>query len=138
LLASSCAVSKNFNLGAKYAPEQLQEDYRIFKNILEQEHPGLYWYTQKTAWIFYFTRGAGFLNDSLTKGISNGAELCGFKIYCGHTSVFPSKQWYRVHRQPAPAAVSAQPEAMAGYRRNNSQPEPPDSVVTRGCYPAFH
>ena len=42
-----CAVRHSYNPARKYAPRQLQEDYAVFRQILEESHPSLYWYTPK-------------------------------------------------------------------------------------------
>src|SRR5215213_3970561 len=67
LFFSSCAVTKNFDPNRKYAPNQLKSDYTLFRNILEKEHPGLYWYTPVDSMNYYFDRGEKMLNDSLTE-----------------------------------------------------------------------
>ncbi|MEJ7672778.1 MAG: hypothetical protein WKF59_08700 [Chitinophagaceae bacterium] len=43
----SCSVSKNYSADKKYPKEILQEDYTLLRNILEQKHPSLYWYTSQ-------------------------------------------------------------------------------------------
>jgi hypothetical protein len=133
VLVSSCAVSKKFNLATKYAPEQLQEDYRIFKNILEEEHPGLYWYTSKDTMDLLFARGAGFLNDSLNeRDFRKVLSFVVSKIYCGHTSVVPSRQWYRstdsLRLRPFPLSLKLWPDTVVITANLNRK----DSVVTRG------
>src|SRR5574337_1857514 len=66
LLLNSCAVSKkNYNPYKKYSPAQLQQDYNLFRNILEESHPSLYWYTPKDSVDYYFSVGANMLKDSL-------------------------------------------------------------------------
>ena len=65
VLAGSCSVSKNYSPAKKYGPGQLQEDYRLFRNILEESHPSLYWYTPKDTIDHYFDKVAAQLNDSL-------------------------------------------------------------------------
>ena len=54
LVTSGCTVAKNYNPATKYAPEVLQQDYALFQTILEEEHPGLYWYTPKDSMDYYF------------------------------------------------------------------------------------
>ena len=42
---SGCVAGKNsYNPNKKFSPEQLQKDYELFRNILEESHPSLYWY----------------------------------------------------------------------------------------------
>src|SRR5688500_16975585 len=91
LVVSSCTVSKNFNPAKKYTPQQLQRDYSLFRNILEEVHPGLYWYTPKDSMDYYFRIGEEKLKDSLTElGFRNVLSYVLEKIKCGHTTVKPS------------------------------------------------
>jgi hypothetical protein len=92
LLISGCAVSKNYHPAKKFAPAALQEDYQTFRNILEESHPSLYWYTPKDSIDLYFEIGRAKLNDSLTEGgFRNVLSFVVAKIRCGHTSIRPSK-----------------------------------------------
>ena len=133
VLASSCAVSKNFNPATKYAPETLQEDYAIFKTMLEHEHPGLYWYTPKDSMDLYFEEGRSRLNDSLTElGFRTVLSYVVAKIRCGHTSVFPSKKWSHMtdslRLRPFPLSLKVWPDTAVVTSNLNRR----DSVVTRG------
>lgn len=134
LLASGCAVSKNFNPAAKYAPGVLQKDYGVFKNMLEQEHPGLYWYTPKDSMDAFFEQGKNRLNDSLTEtGFRTVLSYVVSKIRCGHTSVYPSKRWRRtvdsLRLRPFPLSLKLWPDTAVITANANRR----DSVVTRGA-----
>ena len=98
LIFSGCAVSnKNYKPNKKYSRSQLQNDFSLLRNILEQKHPALYWYTPKDSMNFYF--------DSLNKSIADSMTELQFgwnilapltqKIHCGHTSFSMSKGWNR-------------------------------------------
>ena len=133
VLASSCAVSKNFNPATKYAPEVLQKDYTVFENILEHEHPGLYWYTSKDSMDAAFAEGRRRLQDSLTEtGFRTVLSYVIAHIHCGHTSVTPSKKWNRsidtLRLRPFPLFLKIWPDT-AIITANLSRK---DSVVTRG------
>ncbi len=92
LLGAGCAVSKNYNPSKKFSPEELQEDYRLFRNILEESHPSLYWYAPKDSVDHYFNWGSEKLTDSLTEyKFRNVLSYVVSGIHCGHTSVRPSK-----------------------------------------------
>jgi hypothetical protein len=93
ILLSSCTVSKNsYNPNKKFSPEQLQKDYELFRNILEESHPSLYWYTPKDSVDYYFEAGAERLKDSLTENkFRNVLSYVVAQIRCGHTSVRASK-----------------------------------------------
>src|SRR5919202_1732178 len=92
VLCGSCAVSKPFNPNTKIAPQKLQQDYALFRNILEDTHPGLYWYTTKDSMDYYFASGAAMLKDSMTETkFRNILSYVIAKMHCGHTAVTPSK-----------------------------------------------
>jgi hypothetical protein len=93
MLLSSCAVSKsNYSPNKKFSPQQLQKDYELFREILEESHPSLYWYTQKDSIDYYFEEGAKSLKDSLTEiKFRNVLSYVASKIRCGHTSIRASK-----------------------------------------------
>ena len=62
---TSCGVSKSsFSPTHKFSPQQLQKDYTVYQTILEQHHPGLYWYTSKDSMDQYFNWGKEQLKDS--------------------------------------------------------------------------
>jgi hypothetical protein len=91
--ATSCTVSKhNFNPNRKFSPEQLQEDYEIFRDVLEESHPSLYWYTSKDSVDYFFEAGKNKLKDSLSEyKFRNVLSYVLAQIRCGHTSVRSSK-----------------------------------------------
>src|SRR5215212_1318499 len=93
VILGSCTVSKNnYNPNKKFSPEQLQKDYELFRDILEESHPSLYWYTPKDSVDHYFDVGAGRLHDSLPEyKFRNVLGYVLAQIRCGHTSVRASK-----------------------------------------------
>lgn len=95
LFLTSCGVSKSsFSPNKKYSPEQLQKDYSIYQTMLEETHPGLYWYSSKDSMDEYFRYGARQLTDSMTEPqFKNVLTYVTAKINCGHTSVRPSKSY---------------------------------------------
>lgn len=90
---TSCTAGKNiYNPNKKFSPEQLQQDYKLFRNILEESHPSLYWYTPKDSVDYYFQIGENKLNDSLPEyKFRNVLSYVLATIHCGHTSVRASK-----------------------------------------------
>jgi Peptidase family S41 len=90
---SACVAGKNsYNPYKKFSPDQLQQDYELFRNILEESHPSLYWYTPKDSVDHFFEAGAGKLVDSLTENkFRNVLSYVLAQIHCGHTSVRASK-----------------------------------------------
>jgi hypothetical protein len=91
----SCTASrKAFNPEKKYPPEQLKQDFKLFRGILEESHPGLYWYNSKDSMDYYFDHAYGELTDSMTE--TQFRILLSYvvtKINCGHTSVHYSKNY---------------------------------------------
>jgi hypothetical protein len=64
----------------------------LFRNILEESHPSLYWYTPKDSIDFFFEKGAAKLKDSLTEiKFRNILSYVLSQIHCGHTTVRASK-----------------------------------------------
>jgi Peptidase family S41 len=92
---SSCKTSNAvFNPDKKYDPEKLKEDYGIFRNILEESHPSLYWYTTKDSLDYYFDDGFSRLHDSMTE--AQFRVILSYvitKIDCGHTAIKYSKNY---------------------------------------------
>lgn len=89
----SCGVARgHYTPRKKYSPEQLQQDYSVYRYLLESRHPGLYWYTSKDSMDYYFDWGFTQLRDSLTEtGFRKILNFVTAKINCGHTTVRPSK-----------------------------------------------
>jgi hypothetical protein len=94
---TGCGVSKSsFSPLKKYSPAELQEDYTVYRQVLEKHHPSLYWYTPKDSMDYYFDYGRKQLNDSLTEpAFRKVLTYVTAKISCGHTTVRPSKEWSR-------------------------------------------
>ena len=94
MLLTSCGVSKSsFSPSKKYSPEKLQKDYAVYRQILEEAHPGLYWYQPKDSMDMYFEYGRQQLNDSLTEPqFRRVLAWVTSRINCGHTSVRASKR----------------------------------------------
>src|SRR5579862_600633 len=95
LLCAACSGPRTaFDPAQKYALPQLQEDYSIFRNILEESHPGLYWYTSKDSMNYYFSQGFAALKDSMTEPqFRNILSYVITKVDCGHTTVRYSKRY---------------------------------------------
>lgn len=98
VLLCSCAGSfKNYNPDKRFSKKELQSDYSLLRNILEEKHPSLYWYTSKDSMNFYFDSLYNAIPDSMTElqfGWNILAPLTQ-KIHCGHTSFGMSRNWGR-------------------------------------------
>jgi len=98
-LLAGCGVnSHSYYPGKKYSPEQLQKDYSVYQQTLEEAHPGLYWYTSKDSMDLYFRQGRSMLNDSLSEpDFRKILSWVASKIGCGHTSVRASKAYTKYY-----------------------------------------
>jgi hypothetical protein len=94
-LLTGCGVSKSsFSPNKKYSLQQVQNDYSLYKDILEEHHPSLYWYTSKDSINYYFSYGQKHLKDSMTEPeFRKVLNFVTAKINCGHTTVRSSKAW---------------------------------------------
>ncbi|RYY62643.1 MAG: peptidase S41 [Chitinophagaceae bacterium] len=88
-LMAACGTNKHaWSPAKKYSPETLGKDYAIYRQILEEAHPGLYWYTSKDSMDRYFEWGAAQLTDSMDEPAFRKVLMyVTSKINCGHTSV---------------------------------------------------
>ena len=96
LLLTGCGVSKkSYSPNKKFTATQLQKDYTLLRNVLEQKHPGIYWYTGKDSMNFYFDSLYREIKDSMTElqfGWNVIAPMTQ-KLRCGHTSFSMSNGW---------------------------------------------
>lgn len=94
IAASGCSVNKaSFNPDKKYSPKQLQKDYSIFQSMLEESHPGLYWYTSRDSMDYYFSWGAAQIRDSMNESqFKKTLSYVIAKADCGHTTVRESRR----------------------------------------------
>lgn len=95
ILLTGCGSGRaSFSASKKYAPEELQKDYQVYRSLLETHHPGLYWYTAKDSMDYFFDWGSRQLRDSLTEPqFRKILSYVTAKVNCGHTTVRPSKAW---------------------------------------------
>lgn len=94
-MLGSCAISsKNWSPVKRYDVTSLQRDYSLFRQILEESHPSLYWYTPKDSMDYYFDWGYQQLTDSLTEPEFRAIlSYVTAKIKCGHTSTRYSRRY---------------------------------------------
>lgn len=139
LLASAglagCGISKSsFSPNKKYSPAELQEDYTIYRQVLEKHHPSLYWYTSKDSMDYYFEYGRQQLKDSLTEpAFRKVLTYVSAKINCGHTTVRSSKSWSRYSdtvklNKMFPLSMKVWDKAMVVNANLNRK----DSILKRG------
>ena len=101
ILCYSCASSyKTYQADKKFSRGALQQDYTLLRNILEQKHPAIYWYTPKQQMDFYFDSLYNNIADSMTE-LQFGWQVIApltQKIHCGHTTFSMSNNWRRYVR----------------------------------------
>jgi hypothetical protein len=92
IILSGCAPGKaSISVSKKYSPAELKKDYAVFQNILEESHPGLYWYSSRDSMDYFFKRGYEQLKDSMTEAqFRQTLSYVIARIHCGHTAVRPS------------------------------------------------
>jgi hypothetical protein len=130
----SCSSSKKaFSPNKKYSPEELRADYRLFRNILEESHPSLYWFTPRDSMDHYFDAIQARLTDSMSqRDFRSMLSYVVSKIRCGHTAVRYSKQ-YSSYLDTAklkvfPLSVKVWNDTMVVVANLNRK----DSVLKRG------
>ena len=133
-LLSACASSHNtFNPQKKYSPQALQEDYTLFRRILETAHPSIYWYTCKDSMDYYFDQVYKTLDTPMTE-IQFREQMAYViaKVDCGHTTMKGSKAYSKYSDTASslafPFALKFWSDTMvitANLRRN-------DPVLQRG------
>jgi len=133
-LLSGCSSSrKAFSPDKKFSPEQLKEDYSLFRKILEDVHPSLYWYTSKDSVDYYFDEGYRRIRDSMTEpGFRSLLSYVLAKINCGHTSSRYShdySQYLEIARvRTFPLSVKIWQDTMVVTANLNRK----DSILRRG------
>ncbi len=113
---------------------QVQKDYSIYQNLLEEAHPGLYWYTGKDSMDYYFKWGQQHLRDSMTEPeFRRVLNYVTSKIDCGHTSVRFSKSYSKYQDTVAiwrifPLSMKIWDDTMVVAANLNRK----DSILKRG------
>lgn len=105
----------------------------LFRHILEEDHPSLYWYTPKDSINFYFNTTYARITDSMTE--PRFRILLSYvisKINCGHTTVRYSKKYSRyldtVRMPQFPLSIKLWNDTAVVYANLHRN----DSVLTRG------
>lgn len=130
----SCGTSKKaFDPDRKYTPAQLKKDYTLFRHILEEMHPSLYWYMSKDSMDYYFDQGMTGLTDSMTETqFRTRLSYVIARIGCGHTSVRSSKAYSEyidtVKRPQFPLVLKCWNDTMVIAVNLNRR----DSILRRG------
>ncbi|MDZ4807782.1 MAG: S41 family peptidase [Bacteroidota bacterium] len=135
LFFASCTANKSsFSPNKKYSLQQVQNDFSLYQNILEEHHPSLYWYTSKDSMDYYFNRGQEHLKDAMTEPeFRKVLTYVTAKINCGHTTVRPSKAWAKYNDTVRlgkifPLSMKVWEDAMVVSANLNRR----DSILKRG------
>lgn len=133
MIISCTATRPGYNPANKIPGEVLQKDYTLFRKILEEGHPSLYWYTPKDSLDYYFTLTQSLIKDSMTE--PEFKVLLSYmisKINCGHTAVRYSKAYSRyldtVRMKQFPLSIKFWNDTAVVYANLNRK----DSVLRRG------
>jgi Peptidase family S41 len=132
----SCSATRNYQPNKKFAPQKLQQDYSLLREILEKKHPSLYWYTPVDSMNQYFDEGYKAITDSMTElqfGWKILAPLTAH-IHCGHTGFAMSKGWNKFIRDKTipsfPLFLKVWKDTMMVIGNLNAK----DSVIKPGVF----
>jgi hypothetical protein len=99
LLLAGCRAVKPLPQNKKYSAAALQQEFDLFRAILEDAHPGLYWYYTKDSVDRRFDHARSMIRDSMNEiSFRNVLSYVVSGIGCGHTSVRPSLAYARASR----------------------------------------
>ncbi|HSU27016.1 MAG TPA: S41 family peptidase, partial [Chitinophagaceae bacterium] len=72
----------------KFSPQQLKHDFSVYRTMMEESHPSLYWYTSKDSIDHYFQIAESEIKDSMTEpAFRKVLAWMTSKFGCGHTAV---------------------------------------------------
>lgn len=134
LSVASCSVYRSsYHPSQKYSPDELREDYAIFRGTLEESHPGIYWYTSKDEMNHHFDWGESKLKDSLNEEqFRKVLNYVVARMNCGHTVVRSSRDFIRfrdsLRSRVFPLSIKFWPDTAAVIGNLNSK----DSLIRRG------
>ena len=136
IFLSSCKPgNKAFNPYKKYNVDQLRVDYDLYRSIIQERHPSLYWYSSKPFLDSIFDVGRKQITDSLTEyEFRKILALVNTNLQCGHTLVRASKKYLKYadklkEKASFPLAMKIWGDTVAVAQQIYRQ----DSVLTRGA-----
>lgn len=132
-LMSCSATRVPFDPNKKIPKEQLQKDFTIFRHMLEEGHPGLYWYTPKDSVDYFFDITYSRISDSMTEpAFKTLLSYMISKIKCGHTAARYSKKYSdyldTVRMKQFPLSVKLWDDSAVIYANLHRK----DSVLRKG------
>ncbi len=87
VILGSCSTIKRPNAYTRYPAQKLYADFDLFRAIMEDSHPGLYWYTSRDSMDHYFQQSRSMIRDSMT--LPEFRLVMNYvisRIGCGHTT----------------------------------------------------
>jgi hypothetical protein len=96
-VCNSCS-NKLYTPLKKYSAEELREDFDLMRNVMQDYHPSLYWYTPKDSMDKIFDHYRNAIKDSMNEqqfGFSVLAPVTT-SLHCGHTSFNYSKKYNKI------------------------------------------
>jgi Peptidase family S41 len=127
------SLKSSFDPNKEYPREKLQEDYTLFRDILQDAHPSLYWYESKDSLDYFFDSGYQHIRDSMTE--PQFRTLLSYviaKINCGHTSIRFSKKYSKyidtARLAQFPLGIKFWDDSAVVYLNVNRK----DSILKRG------
>jgi hypothetical protein len=117
----------------KLPAEELKQDLHLLKDILEANHPSLYWYTSREELDSLFSVTLSGIKDSMSElQFKNRVSAYVSRIRCGHTSVQSSRAYIKVAAKDKfplfPLAIKVWADSMVVLANYNSK----DSTLRRG------
>jgi hypothetical protein len=133
MLAGCGSLKGSFDPNKEYPRGALQQDYQLFRDILQDAHPSLYWYGSKDSLDYYFDNGYRSIRDSMTE--SQFRTLLSYviaRVNCGHTSIRFSKKYAKyidtVRQAQFPLGIKFWDDSAVIYTNINRK----DTVLKRG------
>lgn len=97
LFLTACTVGRKNMASHKLAPEEMKQDFQVFRELVETNHPSAYWYSSKEKLNQYFEYGESQLKDSLTE--RNFRKVLSYVyagVHCGHSTIRSSRKYNRL------------------------------------------
>lgn len=97
IVFSGCSTNRSFDPQQKFSANALKQDFHRLRNVLNKNHPSLYWYTNKDSMEMAAEIALACITDSMTETAFRWKVVAPYLhfVRCGHTSVSYSKQYQK-------------------------------------------